>query len=107
MSRFRDYVLMAAGFAMLVMTVGAFTAGHAIAQAVRAALVSNVDEPGRVPYQFGRDFLDCNPGNCLVQFPPVPPGKRLVITNISGDIATSVAVGTLVLPSVEARACSH
>ncbi len=50
MNRFKNYVLMAAGFAVLVMTVGVFSAGPAIAQAVRAALVSNVDEPGRIPY---------------------------------------------------------
>jgi hypothetical protein len=99
----KTYGLMAAGFALVGMMVGAFTAGPAIAQAVRAALVSNVDDPGRIPYQLGLDFLACNPGNCNVQFPPVPPGKRLVITNISGSIATSVAAGSLVLPSVDAN----
>jgi hypothetical protein len=91
-----------AGTLAILATLGHFYAKPLMAQ-VRAALVSNVDDPGRIPYQLGRNFLDCNPGNCTVLFPSVPPGKRLVITNISGRIATSVAAGSLISPSVEAN----
>lgn len=98
MNRFKNYVLMAAGFAVLVMTVGVFTAGHAIAQAVRAALVSNVDEPGRIPYvansscDFSRGFHD----NCGASFPQVQNGKRLVITHVSGLLSVDLPGGTLI-----------
>lgn len=49
----------------------------------RAALVQNIDEPGRSPYQeFGR--VACEPRRCTYSFFTVPAGKRLVVTNISG-----------------------
>ena len=74
-SRPEDLGLMAGGFALVGVVVGAFTAGPAIAQAVRAALVSNVDDPGRVPYQVGINdpvaFLDCS-SVCVTEAPQVP-----------------------------------
>jgi hypothetical protein len=100
MNRYRNYVLMAAGFAVLAMVVGVFSAVPAIAQAVRAALVSNADDPGRIPYarQVTCDFN----GNdrCLVQLSPVPNGKRLVITHVSGQVVESLPVGTFLSPAV-------
>jgi hypothetical protein len=95
MNRFRNYVLMAGGFAVLVLVVGVFSAGPAIAQAVRAALVSNVDDPGRIPYRVVESFSqqDCEFG-CQGGAPLVPAGKRLVITNVSGDLSTTVPGGT-------------
>ena len=96
MNRLKNYVLMAAGFAVVVITMGVSTAGHAIAQAVRAALVSNVDEPGRIPYQTDQG---CNAatGICSAALPPVPAGKRLVITNVSGTAETTQPNGNLLL----------
>jgi len=50
---------------------------------VRAALVRNVDEPGRVP--FAQDVVGtCNAVNCFFTFATVPAGKRLVIEQIEG-----------------------
>jgi hypothetical protein len=94
MNRFRNYVLMAAGFAVLVLVVGVFSAGPAIAQAVRAALVSNVDDPGRIPYQFQKVCLSLG-SDCSVSLPPVPTGKRLVTTHVSGYFAVTLPPGTL------------
>jgi hypothetical protein len=85
MNRFKNYVLTAAGFAVLVMTLGVFTAGHAIAQAVRAALVQNRDEPGRQPFT-------------LTSFPndgswQVPAGKRYVIESFGMNCVVDSANG--------------
>ena len=94
MNRFRNNVLMAVGFAVLAMVVGVFSAGPAIAQAVRAALVSNVDEPGRVPYEFQHDceFVGTI---CRVPLPLVQTGKRLVTTHVSGFFDVTLPPGTL------------
>jgi hypothetical protein len=98
MNRLKNYVLMAAGFAVLMITVGVFTAGHAIAQAVRAALVSNVDEPGRIPYVANSscDFQSGDHDDCAASFPSVPAGKRLVITHVSGLLREGLPGGTLI-----------
>jgi hypothetical protein len=62
----------------------------------RAALVKNVDEPGRAPYQSVVDFnagsgcgsnTSCN----FVSFAAVPAGKRLVVEHLS--VLTGVASG--------------
>ena len=90
----KTYGFMAGGFALVATVVGAFTAGPAIAQAVRAALVSNVDDPGRIPYA---GALSCSFDNsvlCLVPIPPVPNGKRLVITHVSGFVQENLPGGT-------------
>jgi hypothetical protein len=94
MKRLKNYILMAAGFAVLVTVVGVFAAGPAIAQAVRAALVSNVDEPGRIPFRAEMTFDgDCRFG-CAGHLQgglQVPHGKRLVITNVTGEVRSSVS----------------
>jgi hypothetical protein len=50
--------------------------------------VLNVSEPGQAPYQESREFTfgagGCGPTFCGVTFGPVPAGKRLVVTQISG-----------------------
>jgi hypothetical protein len=96
MNRFRNYVLMAAGFAVLAMVVGVFSAGPAIAQAVRAALVSNVDDPGRIPFRSDL-FCDFTGNQCFASSSPVPAGKRLVITHVSGVLRENLPGGTLIL----------
>jgi hypothetical protein len=62
-----------------------FTRNDAVAQ-LRAALVKDVDEPARVPYEFEvtptRPFLN----SYSADFPAVPAGKRLKLTRISGFV---------------------
>lgn len=73
---------------------GLFTAGHFYAKPVlaqvRAALVQNIDEPARNPYQesFFSYLGNCNAGGqfCNFNYSAVPAGKRLVVTNISGYV---------------------
>lgn len=73
--------------------IGVFSAREAIAQ-IRAALVKNVDEPGLVPFSqsFTISTNACGCMNCCFpETPPVPAGKRLVITNVSGYFPVSAA----------------
>lgn len=72
-------------------TLGHFFAKPLLAQ-VRAALVQNVDEPGRNPYQESQAFNfigSCSGAGgeiCSVSFAPVPAGYRLVVTSVSGRL---------------------
>jgi hypothetical protein len=69
----------------LVALASGIWAGNA--QAQKAALVENIDEPGRNPYQasviFNQDPTNCTQFVCTADFPAVPAGKRLVITYAS------------------------
>jgi hypothetical protein len=69
--------LMAVSFALL----------PAVAHAQKPALVKNVDEPGRNPYQQGMLFNQstqvCTNYVCTLWFNPVPAGYRLVVTHAS------------------------
>jgi hypothetical protein len=59
---------------------------HARAQTAKPALVRDVDEPGRNPYQqlVTIEESACPTfGDCFVTFAPVPAGKRLVLTHAS------------------------
>ena len=103
-SALKAHGFVAGGCALVVIVAGAFTAGPAIAQAVRAALVSNVDDPGRIPYQ-AQTFCSIAAGtNCELGLPNVPPGKRLVITNVSGYVQTNEPGGSLVLAYIQSAA---
>jgi hypothetical protein len=94
MNRWKNYVWMAAGVAAIAV-VGSFTAKPVIAQ-IKAALVQNVNEPGLNPYQFYVSFHQgfvfpsgagsCSGVQCNFTLPAVPAGKRLVVTNITGNI---------------------
>ena len=97
MNRFRNYVLTAAGFAVLATVVGVFSAGPAIAQLAKAALVKNVDEKGRVPWQLTLTTNSCPFPGCFITFPAVPAGKRLVIEYGSGLVQQTSS--TLSLPA--------
>jgi hypothetical protein len=86
-------IRMAAGLAVLAIW-GGFAAEPALAQ-VRAAFVQNVDEPGRNPYASTVFFANgfefpsggtCSSSQCELHFQAVPAGKRLVITNIIGNV---------------------
>ncbi|HXK01419.1 MAG TPA: hypothetical protein VMS37_03390 [Verrucomicrobiae bacterium] len=73
-----------ARLAVLVLLVFIATA----AAQVRPALVKNTDEPGRLPYQnmlsFSGGDTSCPTSTfCIVQFPAVPAGKRLVVEQIT------------------------
>lgn len=62
--------------------------GRAVAQVLRAALVQNVDEPGRHPYS---ESVSCGGYGCTAQFSQVPPGKRLVVTFVNGYLGSTGA----------------
>ena len=54
----------------------------------KTPIFQNRDEEGRNPYQAHRNFpAGCDVYDCLMRFPKVAKGTRLVITNISCDIA--------------------
>jgi hypothetical protein len=78
----KNRLLALAGALLLLLTLGRFFAKPLLAQ-VRAALVQNVDEPGRNPYQETR-VATCGLNICDLTFATVPQGKRLVLTNVSG-----------------------
>lgn len=80
----RAYRFLGVGMSLgvLVLLITFFSNGRLIAQAVRAALVENVDEPGRHPYV---ENSDCVTGNCVLTFSTVPSGERLVITSVSAE----------------------
>ena len=68
---------------MIVLVAGSITLvseRRAIAQAVRAAFVENVDEPGRNPYS---QSSSCLGSDCSLSLPPIPGGKRLVGTYLN------------------------
>ena len=83
---------MAAGMAGLSV-IGSYTAKPLWAQ-IKAALVENIDEPGRNPFHADRSFtsnepspgLSCINNFCTITYGVVPGGKRLVITNVTGTL---------------------
>jgi hypothetical protein len=106
------------------------------AHAQKPALVQNIDEKGRNPYQQTIQFIptstttgltSCSGGLCEVAFKPVPAGYRLVVTQVTaiytaastGDVeniaflasitsATSPTVGDIaILPSPTISAGLH
>ena len=77
----------AAVAAMLMITMfGAAVAPTDAAAQTRAALVQNVDEQGRNPYQEHIDAV-CNI-YCIVSFNQVPAGMRLVVTHVNLTVDT-------------------
>ncbi len=89
MSRLLRQLILAVATLAVLSVLAMFTAREAIAQ-VRAAIIKDVDEPGRTPYV--QHVVLSKPGNCGLNFcsgllPVVPAGKRLVITRFHGMIA--------------------
>ena len=95
----RRFLLPFAGVAavLLIITV---VSPRAV-QALTAALVKNVDEPGRTPWETRSQFLpnaggcysptDCynysdGTGNAVFDLRPVPAGKRWVVQSVSGGM---------------------
>jgi hypothetical protein len=74
--------------------------GSALAQ--KAALVQNIDDDARVPYQVFQFGANCNsPGDCAIVFPAVPAGRRVVIEHLScfvslqsGSLTAPITVGS-------------
>jgi hypothetical protein len=95
-NRSKTYIAIAAAFAALA-ALAHFTAKPLLAQ-VKAALIQNVDEPGRNPFSEEFDLSPTLPG-CTLDYCDlpgtlvVPAGKRLVITNITGQAVTSNGLG--------------
>ncbi|HEY7096665.1 MAG TPA: hypothetical protein VH437_08080 [Terriglobales bacterium] len=56
--------------------------------AVRPALTSRIDDPGRIPYQ-STQKLTCTTVNCTFTFGAIPEGHRLVIQHVSGKFLFS------------------
>ncbi len=57
--------------------------------AEKALLVRDVDNPGRAPYQERETFAFvglCSSNFCTVEFSPVPAGRRLSITRVTGAL---------------------
>lgn len=100
----KKWFWLGAGLASL-WAVASYTAKPLIAQ-IKAALVQNVDEPGRNPYTstvfFASDlFSSCTGPECRVNFAAIPAGKRLVATSIVGNIyveTPGIVGSTLLFP---------
>lgn len=90
----KNKLLTIAAGLLLLAVVGKFYAPPVLAQ-VRAALIKNIDEKGRIPYmQSG--FRDCNATGsalCDLIFQAVPVGKRLVSENVSANLGPNPGVG--------------
>jgi len=110
MNRLKNQILLAAGFAVLAGVISGITAAPAIAQAIKAALVKNVDEPGRTPFEQNIEFtqsvcgLNCynfqKISSCLfLDGAVVPAGKRFVIQHVSGLLPSANTDSQVVLKS--------
>lgn len=82
---FRSLLLLALALAI----VGAIYSLPAIAQSIRAAVVKNIDERGRVPYQQGGQCSGIS--TCDVVFAAVPANKRLVVETVRASAQISPA----------------
>jgi hypothetical protein len=83
MKRLKNQILMALGFAVLAGVISGITAGPAIAQAIKAVLVKNVDEHGRVPFVVTDSCDTTTTNSCSIILPGPLPNKRLVLEHIS------------------------
>jgi len=78
-------LLTLAGALALLAVLGKFYAKPLFAQ-VRSALVKNIDEPGRAPYQVP---VFCQAATCnFIALTPVPAHSRLVIEHVSLDVGS-------------------
>ncbi len=89
----KNKLLTLASVLVLLAVLGKFYAVPAIAQAVRAALIQNTDEPGRIPYE--AESACSGVGYCFADFPAVPANKRLVITRVVGSAQAMTAGGVV------------
>jgi hypothetical protein len=84
----KNRIMTTAGGLAVLGVLGQFYAKPLLAQ-VRAALVSSIDEPGRIPYTTAISSTGTT-GSGAVFFAgsAVPANRRLVSTFVSGNIAT-------------------
>jgi hypothetical protein len=65
------------------------------------AIVSDMDDPGRVAYLSSARFIsgpaECNSEGCLLNFGPVPANHRLVVQHLSADLVFTSAPGQVSL----------
>jgi hypothetical protein len=98
MNWFRKHAIALGGTAVAVslLTLTAPRAAHALAAALvqvtnttaAPAIVSNMDDPGRIPYQSqGPINNTCNSSPCQMTFPTVPANHRLVVLHLAADFA--------------------
>jgi hypothetical protein len=90
MNRFRNFIWIAAGFTILAAAISALMPGSALAQAIKAALIKNIDEPGRSPYYSSGNCASA--GGCIITLAAVPANKRLVVQFVSFDVQSGNAV---------------
>jgi hypothetical protein len=98
MSRFKRVSVLVLVLSVITGIYGLLSSNEAIAQ-VRPALVKNVDEPGRIPWETRSQFLpnaggcygssDCynyseGPSFARFDLRPVPTGKRWVVQSVTG-----------------------
>jgi hypothetical protein len=83
----KNRLLTLAGALALLAILGKYFAVPVMAQ-IRAALVQNMDEPGRRPYQV---TVTLNPAvDFKADFPAVPAGQRLVVQQIMVSTTNNV-----------------
>jgi hypothetical protein len=81
----KNRFLSMAGLLLLLAVAGKYYAIPLIAHTVRAAVIKNIDERGRVP--FSQDVVSsCNSFNCVSSFATAPAGRRLVM-NTSEELS--------------------
>lgn len=91
----KNRLLTLAGALLLLAVLGKFYAKPVLAQ-VRAALVQDVDQPARAPFQVA---VPININNFTFTPVSIPTGKRLVIDYISTDGAAQTA-GSYIQPII-------
>jgi hypothetical protein len=98
MNQWKSYVLAAFGLVALTVVVVAFTAKPVLAQ-IKAALVSDVDNPARNFVRLRTDVahpaLTSSATICFETGYTVPVGKRLVIDDVSVQTSTSANSSTI------------
>jgi hypothetical protein len=83
----KNRLLTLAGALALMAVLGKFYAVPVLAQ-VRAALVKNIDEHGRIPYSQHLNCQNTGSAECNATFFTVPANKRLVIEHVNGFVGT-------------------
>jgi len=111
MKKFRNYFWIACCFAVLGLVAGSFGAKPLLAQ-VRAALVSDVDNPARGAVQLRFQAVPYQGGSTSFYYDPqyvVAAGKRLVVDTLSVmslfTNGTQPVGGFMLLEGADASAC--
>ena len=92
----KNKLLAFAGMLALVAVLGKFYATPLMAQ-VRAALVQDVDQPARAPFQAVVSITSTTTGYIAV---PIPSGKRLVIDQVTANGYAQTTSGPWIQPII-------